>query len=74
MGTHIRTQIANLIAEAKFLRTMDCPFLLKCLETAQDDDWLVLILEYLSGGEVRSLLAVCRRASQRCRTCKTVKV
>ncbi|KAG2448581.1 hypothetical protein HYH02_006472 [Chlamydomonas schloesseri] len=46
------SEVANLIAEAKFLRTMDCPFLLKCLDTAHDDEWLVLVLEYLSGGEM----------------------
>ncbi len=46
-------QIANLIAEAKFLRTMDCPFLVKCLDMTHDSKWLVLVLEYLSGGEVR---------------------
>ncbi|KAG2444853.1 hypothetical protein HXX76_001594 [Chlamydomonas incerta] len=47
-----QSEVTNLIAEAKFLRTMDCPFLLKCLETSHDDEWLVLILEYLSGGEM----------------------
>ncbi|KAG2448582.1 hypothetical protein HYH02_006473 [Chlamydomonas schloesseri] len=47
------SEIANLIAEAKFLRTMDCPFLVKCLDRTHDDEqWLVLVLEYLSGGEM----------------------
>eukprot|EP00198_Chlamydomonas_reinhardtii_P000307 XP_001689642.1 predicted protein [Chlamydomonas reinhardtii] len=46
------SEIANLIAEAKFLRTMDCPFLVKCLDMTHDEQWLVLVLEYLAGGEM----------------------
>ncbi|KAG2448572.1 hypothetical protein HYH02_006463 [Chlamydomonas schloesseri] len=45
-------EIATLIAEAKFLRSLDCPYILKCYETTHTSDWLVLTLEYLTGGEV----------------------
>ncbi|EFJ40791.1 hypothetical protein VOLCADRAFT_119868 [Volvox carteri f. nagariensis] len=45
-------EVGCLIAEAKFLRSLDCPFLLSCHETAANKDWLLLVLEYLSGGEI----------------------
>eukprot|EP00198_Chlamydomonas_reinhardtii_P000314 XP_001689649.1 predicted protein [Chlamydomonas reinhardtii] len=45
-------EIATLIAEAKFLRTLDCPYILKCYDTTHTSDWLILTLEYLTGGEV----------------------
>ncbi|KAG2444863.1 hypothetical protein HXX76_001601 [Chlamydomonas incerta] len=45
-------EIATLIAEAKFLRSLECPYILKCYETTHTNDWLILTLEYLTGGEV----------------------
>ncbi|KXZ55337.1 hypothetical protein GPECTOR_3g469 [Gonium pectorale] len=45
-------EVATLLAEAKFLRTLDCPYLLKCYETTATEEWLVMVLEYLSGGEM----------------------
>ncbi|KAG2496221.1 hypothetical protein HYH03_005819 [Edaphochlamys debaryana] len=45
-------EIANLIAEAKYLQSLDCPYLLKCREYATNGDWLVLVLEYMTGGEM----------------------
>ncbi|KAG2489465.1 hypothetical protein HYH03_012101 [Edaphochlamys debaryana] len=45
-------EIATLLAEAKFLRNLDCPYLLKCREVVATKDWLVLVLEYLTGGEM----------------------
>ncbi|KAG2488174.1 hypothetical protein HYH03_013316 [Edaphochlamys debaryana] len=43
---------AVLLAEAKFLRTLDCPYLVKCSETAATPDHLFLLLELLTGGEL----------------------
>ncbi|GIL50851.1 hypothetical protein Vafri_6844 [Volvox africanus] len=45
-------EVANLVAESKFLRSLDCPFLLRCQETDASEEWLVLVLEYMAGGEI----------------------
>ncbi|KAG2496245.1 hypothetical protein HYH03_005843 [Edaphochlamys debaryana] len=45
-------EVTTLIAEAKFLRNLDCPYLVKCEDFTYTDEWLVLVLEYLGGGEM----------------------
>ncbi|KAG2444812.1 hypothetical protein HXX76_001554 [Chlamydomonas incerta] len=44
--------LAILRAEAKFLLTLDCPYLIKCYETTHDGVHLFLVLEMLTGGEL----------------------
>ncbi|KAG2448619.1 hypothetical protein HYH02_006508 [Chlamydomonas schloesseri] len=41
-----------LRAEAKFLLTLDCPYLIKCYEAVHDGTHLFLVLELLTGGEL----------------------
>ncbi|GLC43239.1 hypothetical protein PLESTB_001495300 [Pleodorina starrii] len=45
-------EVSTLLAEAKFLRTLDCPYLVGCKATSHTKDWLILVLEYCSGGEL----------------------
>lgn len=48
----VNAQLAILRAEAKFLLTLDCPYLIKCYETTHDGVHLFLVLEMLTGGEL----------------------
>ncbi|KAG2496244.1 hypothetical protein HYH03_005842 [Edaphochlamys debaryana] len=57
-------EVATVLAEAKFLRNLDCPYLLKCRDVGHNDDWLVLVLEYLTGGEVLQHLHKVKRYTE----------
>ncbi len=32
-------EVANLMAEPRFLRNLDCPYIVKCYEAGSNEDW-----------------------------------
>ncbi|MBA3281073.1 MAG: serine/threonine protein kinase [Acidimicrobiia bacterium] len=50
------TEVASLRAEAELLATLDHPHLLRALDVIDDPPGVALVLPYLGGGSLRSLL------------------
>jgi len=46
------SEIARVVQEVAIMKTLDHPNIIKLFETFEDDDYLYLVLEYCSGGDV----------------------
>jgi serine/threonine protein kinase len=53
---HARLQVEHVKAEKDALSVVSSPFIVTLFYSFQDDDYLYLIMEYLPGGDVMTLL------------------
>jgi serine/threonine kinase 38 len=53
---HKKNQVLHVKAEQEVLSKADCPWIVELKYSFQDDDYLYLVMEYLPGGDLMSLL------------------
>ena len=53
---HKKNQVLHVKAEQEVLSKSDCPWIVELKYSFQDDDYLYLVMEFLPGGDLMSLL------------------